>query len=138
MIGDRTSPPALVYRTWGLRASPPLLLLHGFLGCSEDWEQVCQVLSKRFFCIAPDLPGHGMTAFETTRHGSFTPCAQAVKDLLDSLGMTGIPAIGYSMGGRLLLGLAVTAPGLFSRLVLESASPGIEDADARGTRLAVQ
>ena len=52
--------------------------------------------------------------------------------------MCGTPAcIGYSMGGRVALGLAVQQPGRFSRLLIESASPGLGDPAAREARVRV-
>ncbi len=44
--------------------------------------------------------------------------------------------VGYSMGGRLCLQLAVDRPELVTRLVLVSASPGLAEATARAARLA--
>ena len=42
--------------------------------------------------------------------------------------------VGYSMGGRLCLQLALDRPDVVERLVLVSASPGIEDPDERAAR----
>ncbi|MGH9030922.1 MAG: alpha/beta fold hydrolase [Acidimicrobiia bacterium] len=42
--------------------------------------------------------------------------------------------VGYSLGGRLCLRLALERPDLVERLVLVSASPGIADASARAAR----
>jgi 2-succinyl-6-hydroxy-2,4-cyclohexadiene-1-carboxylate synthase len=76
--------------------------------------------------VCVDAPGHGESA--------------AVQlDLVagaDALGRTGGPAtyVGYSMGGRLALHLAVASPELVERLVLVSATAGIEDALERAAR----
>ena len=55
-----------------------------------------------------------------------------------AIGDAGGPAmyVGYSMGGRLCLQLALDHPELVKRLVLVSASPGIADADERAARRA--
>jgi 2-succinyl-6-hydroxy-2,4-cyclohexadiene-1-carboxylate synthase len=44
--------------------------------------------------------------------------------------------VGYSMGGRLCLRLALDRPEIVKALVLVSASPGINDASARAERVA--
>ena len=58
--------------------------------------------------------------------------------LLDALvpAHRAVHVLGYSMGGRAALRLAVAAPGRVSALVLESASPGIDDPDQRALRAA--
>src|SRR3712207_7270654 len=35
------------------------LFRSGFMGSSEDWRDVVAALDERFYCVAPDLPGHG-------------------------------------------------------------------------------
>lgn len=79
--------------------------------------------------VAPDLPGHG------GRDAANTSWDEAVEAVVDSA-RTFQPAtvLGYSMGGRLALGAALRQPALFPRLVLVSASPGIEDDDERQER----
>ena len=48
----------LAYRTWGIRGRPTLVLLHGFLGDSEDWLPLVSLLEEDFYLVAVDLPGH--------------------------------------------------------------------------------
>jgi 2-succinyl-6-hydroxy-2,4-cyclohexadiene-1-carboxylate synthase len=64
--------------------------------------------------------------------------AHAVRDLtavLDALDVERAAVQGYSMGGRLALHFALDAPDRLDALVLESASPGIEDANERAARV---
>jgi 2-succinyl-6-hydroxy-2,4-cyclohexadiene-1-carboxylate synthase len=56
--------------------------------------------------------------------------------VLDAAGVTACPWIGYSMGGRLALAAALMRPERVTRLVLESASPGIESDPERVERRA--
>jgi len=125
----------LTYRTWGDAGRPPLVLLHGFMGCAEDWATIAASLSERWCCIAPDLPGHGDTPFDPDQHGDFGRYAGSVVGLLDELGIELTAAVGYSMGGRLLLYLACTVPGRFGRIVVASASPGLDSAEERAERV---
>ena len=48
----------------GLPASteqPTVLLLHGFLGCAGDWDDISAALALTCRCVSVDLPGHGAT-----------------------------------------------------------------------------
>jgi 2-succinyl-6-hydroxy-2,4-cyclohexadiene-1-carboxylate synthase len=101
------------------------------MGCGSDWEEVASLLAREHYCIAPDLPGHGQTPFDPGRHGTFEDYAGALSELLSALGWAYVDAIGYSMGGRLLLHVAISNPGVFNRVILESVNPGLESESAR-------
>jgi len=120
--------------TWGNPTDPPLLFLHGFMGCAADWESVAQALDSSFYCIAPDLPAHGQSHFDPRIHGDVRRQAVTVTDLLDALGLESVDAVGYSMGGRILLALACAAPQRLGRLVLVSTGAGIADTELREAR----
>lgn len=123
------------YVTAGQQVKPPLLLLHGFLGSHQDFESILPALSQHFYCIVPDLPGHGQTLTEAGGY-DFCEIAQSLCTFLDALGITQTHLLGYSMGGRLALYMTCHFPHRFTRTVLESASPGLQTADARKQRQA--
>ena len=124
----------LYYATAGNAINPPLLLLHGFLGSHLDFAAILPALCEHFYCITPDFPGHGQTL---TAPGSYTfsATAKTLLSLLDYLGIARTHLLGYSMGGRLALYLACCFSERFSRVVLESASPGLKTAAARQQRV---
>lgn len=124
-------PPTLPTRACGRRTQPPILFLHGFLGSSTDWLPVARHLRAAWRCLLADLPGHGRAHFpEQPQLYSFAGAAQAV--------LAGVPQpvhlVGYSMGGRLALLLALQHPELFLSLTLISASPGLPLAAERAAR----
>ncbi len=105
------------------------------MGSGADWAVAISVLDERFFCVAPDLPGHGSSlGLPYPEAYTMEGAAQALLDLLDELEIQSPAIVGYSMGGRLALYLALRYPGKCSALFLESASPGIEEAAERGAR----
>jgi len=125
----------LHYFAEGDPSRPSLLLLHGFLGSYQDFTPLLPTLSRHFYCIAPDLPGHGQTR---TKPGSYTfpQTADALLALLKHLNISQTHLLGYSMGGRLALYLACKFPDSFVRVVVESASPGLKTAEERQRRRA--
>lgn len=86
-------------------AGKPLLLVHGIGGSSRSWQSILDDLAAERDVIAIDLPGHGATpalSGETT----IATLADAVTEFLDENNLTGVDAVGSSMGGRLVLELA--------------------------------
>lgn len=116
---------------------PPLLLLHGFTGSAAGWGPLAAAWAPFFTTLSVDLPGHGRSA-SPAEVAAYTMAA-TVADLVAVLDRKGIPrahVLGYSMGGRVALALAVAHPERIGALVLESASPGLADAGERAARVA--
>lgn len=116
---------------------PALLLLHGFTGTARTWSVQTEAWSGEHRVIAPDLLGHGgseapadPTAYALERQ------ARMLADLLELLEAAPATVVGYSMGARLALVLALEHPGSVARLVLESPSAGISDTAERDARRA--
>jgi 2-succinyl-6-hydroxy-2,4-cyclohexadiene-1-carboxylate synthase len=81
-----------------------------------------------------DLPGHGRHAGDAAPW-RFT--FDAVEAEIAALARgEPVDLVGYSMGGRMALAYAVRNPGQVRRLVLESASPGLETEEERAARRA--
>lgn len=111
----------------------PVVALHGFTGSGANWS--ADLFPPRTQLIAPDLLGHGATESPDNyrRYGIST----AARDLVDLIVRTTTPPVtllGYSMGGRLALDFALHHTEYLSKLVLESASPGIDDEFERMAR----
>ena len=113
----------------------PLLLLHGFTGSSQNWKPLVSALQGEFQVIAPDLLGHGRTdAPDDPGRYAMALAAADLIAILEALAVKPVSLLGYSMGGRLALYLATHYPHYVKRLVLESASPGLELAADRAQR----
>lgn len=111
----------------------PLVMLHGFTGSGLNWQ--VESFAEHFEVIAPDLLGHGES--ESPVHASRYSIRMAAEDIIalcDSLRLEKINLLGYSMGGRLALYLAVHYPQRIHRLILESASPGLKSEAERDER----
>ncbi len=125
------------YTLHGPTDGPRILFLHGFLGRGDDWNEVVAALEPRFRCLTLDLPGHGGTVVEGgLEEYGMESSARAVADLLERLNYAPCLLVGYSMGGRLALYLAAEYPDLFHRVLVESATPGLESEEERASRRA--
>jgi 2-succinyl-6-hydroxy-2,4-cyclohexadiene-1-carboxylate synthase len=118
-------------------SGPGLLLLHGFTGDVTTWDPFVGAggAFDRFTSIRVDVIGHGATDSPDDPERYTMDCAVAdLVAILDHLGMEKVALLGYSMGGRLALHLALAAPERFWAFVIESASPGIRNEEERASR----
>ena len=83
----------------------PLLLIHGLGSSHRSWDLIIDELAAHRDVIAVDLPGSGATP-ELTGEISIRTLADAVTNFLEENDLTGIDAVGSSMGARLVLELA--------------------------------
>ncbi len=115
----------------------PLLLLHGFTGSMENWRPFLPVWQERLRLVLVDIIGHGRSdAPRDPQRYSVEHAANDIVAVLDKLGIANAHVLGYSMGGRLALRLAVDHPERVRTLVLESASPGLRTSEERRQRSA--
>ena len=126
--------PSLGYTLSGDPEAPAVLFLHGFMGRAEDWRGISTGLDGRLFRIAVDLPGHGASLGMSRDRYTMGGAAHSVLEVLDGTGVDRTLVVGYSMGGRLALYLALRHPDRCAGLLLESASPGLESAEERARR----
>lgn len=116
---------------------PALVLLHGFTGSTATWAPHLEELARYHRVVAIDHLGHGLSDApdDPVRYG-IGFASEDVLEVLDLLGIGRASLLGYSMGGRVALSVAIVAPERLSALMLESASPGLSDGDARRARAA--
>lgn len=117
-------------------SGPLLVLLHGFTGSLANWQPHAEAFAAQYQVLTVDLPGHGRTdAPEAPARYAMPQVAADVMALAAQVGQMPAHLLGYSMGGRLALYMAVQNPAQVRSLVLESASPGLADAAAREARI---
>ncbi|MFD1706733.1 2-succinyl-6-hydroxy-2,4-cyclohexadiene-1-carboxylate synthase [Siminovitchia sediminis] len=114
----------------------PVILLHGFTGDHTTWHYLRKALEKSFYVISIDLLGHGQT--DAPMDPKRYEMDQAAKDIIYIMNELRIPKahlLGYSMGGRLALGIAVMYPERLNSLMLESTSPGLKTESEKLARI---
>lgn len=117
-------------------AEARVILLHGFLGDHRDWRAFSKEFVKfrsSFEVLAYDLPGHGLS--KDILPQNWEQLIQSIAADLRSL--RGLPTygVGYSMGGRVLAGLAATDEQLFHKVFFISSHFGLGSDKERLERL---
>jgi 2-succinyl-6-hydroxy-2,4-cyclohexadiene-1-carboxylate synthase len=108
--------------------SVAVILLHGFTHTGRSWDPVVAALGERYRPVAPDIRGHGSAS------GRRPVSLEAVIDDIAALDSGPFTLIGYSMGGRIALHIALALPERVQELLLIGASPGIAHAAERAAR----
>ncbi|MFN8638508.1 MAG: 2-succinyl-6-hydroxy-2,4-cyclohexadiene-1-carboxylate synthase [Dehalococcoidia bacterium] len=123
---------------WGAGAGgPPVVLLHGFTGSASGWAEVASMLAPEFEVNAIDIVGHGQTdAPEDVERYVMRRVVDDLASTLRALGHERATWLGYSMGGRTALQVAVHRPEVVSALILEGGTPGLETEEERTARVA--
>lgn len=114
----------MYYEEYG--AGQPLILLHGFGGCTQNWAPFTESLSAHYRLIVIDLRGHGHS---TNPDNKFThrEAANDVFLLLEKIGIDRFSAMGMSSGGMTLLHMATSQPARIDSMVLISATSHFPD-----------
>lgn len=120
----------------------PWVLFHGFTGRGASWDRVIEALRVEVGTDvevwAPDLPGHGENASVRPEllESFFEATAAWLGEAIESRFGRPVRLAGYSLGGRLALGLAVERPELCAGLVLIGCHAGMDDDEEREDRAA--
>ncbi|WP_138845402.1 4,5:9,10-diseco-3-hydroxy-5,9,17-trioxoandrosta-1(10),2-diene-4-oate hydrolase [Rhodococcus pyridinivorans] len=112
----------LHYHEAGVGNDTTIVLLHGGGPGASSWSNFARnipVLAQRFHVLAVDQPGYGRSDKPTEHPQYFVHSASALKDLLDTLGITDrVHLLGNSLGGGAAVRFALDYPERAGRLVL--------------------
>jgi pimeloyl-ACP methyl ester carboxylesterase len=93
----------LHYVDWGNEGAPPLLLVHGGRDHCRNWDWVAQALRHDYHIIAPDLRGHGDSAWAIGGSYALADFVYDIQHLLKQKHLTPVSIIAHSMGGAISL-----------------------------------
>jgi len=111
----------LFHQDFGGAGKPPLVILHGMLGSSRNWQTTGRELITQFHVMALDLRNHG-----NSPHAASTTYADMMADVLGWLDAQGLPRVtllGHSMGGKVAMLLACRHPERVAGLVVVDIAP---------------
>ncbi len=107
----------LHYADWGNAEAPPLILVHGGRDHCRNWDWVAQVLRKDWHVIAPDLRGHGDSAYSPSGDYSMSAYVYDLAQLIHRQGLAPVRIVAHSLGGNIALRYAGLYPEAVTKLV---------------------
>ena len=113
------------YVDWGNPDAPPLLLVHGGRDHCRNWDWVAQAFRADYHVIAPDLRGHGDSAWSASGHYTMANYIYDLAQLIHQQALAPVSIIAHSLGGNIALRYTGIYPGNVARLVaIEGLGPG--------------
>ena len=92
------------------------MILHGLFGFSDNWQSHAKHFSAYFRVVLLDLRNHGRSEWSNTH--SYEEMASDVAESLYGLGIQKAHFIGHSMGGKVLMHLALSHPNYIDKMVV--------------------
>jgi pimeloyl-ACP methyl ester carboxylesterase len=107
----------LHYVDWGNAEKPLLVLLHGGRDHCRSWDWVAAELRDAYHVVAPDLRGHGDSAWAIGSTYSMIDYVLDVSALLKTLDLFPVTIVAHSLGASVALQYAGIYPDRVARLV---------------------
>ena len=104
-----------------LGSGPPLVLLHGLLGSSDNWHYVAKAFAGRYTVHSVDQRNHGASPHSDTM--DYPLMAADLLEYFETHGFESVLLVGHSMGGKVAMEFALQYPERVEKLVIEDVSP---------------
>jgi len=99
-------------------SGPTLLLLHPGVGWSFMYSDIIQELRGRFRCVAPDLPGFGLSPAAPGYRHTLTGDSRLLERFVQTLGLSGVTLFSHDVTGSIALGVVARRPEWFRAVII--------------------
>lgn len=120
---------------WGDPSAPPIILQHGGRDHARNWDWVAQAFATGHRVIAPDLRGHGDSAWAVDGRYELMDFVEDFAGIVAALDLPPCPIVGHSLGGNVTTRFAGLYPDRVTRLVNIE---GLGDSPDRAARIAAE
>lgn len=117
----------LFYRKYG--SGPPLIILHGLFGSSDNWVTIAKSLSENFTVYLPDQRNHGQSPHSDVH--DYDSMRDDLLELANDLSLKKFFLVGHSMGGKTAISFAIKWPEMLNGLIIADISPFSDAAEKK-------
>lgn len=111
----------LFFREYGQKGNPPIIVLHGLFGSSDNWMPQAKLLSSSYHVFVIDLINHGQSPH--SNDFNYVAMAADLNEFVDDQGLSDAVILGHSMGGKVAMNFALAQPQKLSRLIVVDIAP---------------
>jgi len=97
-------------------SGPPMVILHGLFGISDNWVSMARVLGGQYTVYVPDLRNHGQSPHSTMFN--FNVLEDDLLELTEEYNLENIVLMGHSLGGKTSMYFALHHPQKIKKLVI--------------------
>lgn len=123
----------LFYRKLG--NGPPLIIIHGLYGSSDNWLSIGKALSERHTVFLIDQRNHGQSPHSEVH--DYPSMRDDLEEFMDRHALPKATLIGHSMGGKTAMFFAESSPERVEALVVIDISPVPYGQDGRSSQVMV-
>lgn len=109
----------LYYRELG--QGPPLIILHGLFGMSDNWLTIARRIAEHHTVYIPDQRNHGRSGHDP--QFNYRVLLEDVRELIEKNNLYNIKLIGHSMGGKVAMLYALEYPEQVDKLAIIDIAP---------------
>jgi esterase len=111
----------LFHNSYGSSTLPPLIILHGLLGSSDNWHSLGKRFGERFHTFALDARNHGRSPHSDIF--DYPAMAADVAEFMSRQNIRSASVLGHSMGGKTAALVALLHPDAVDKLVVVDIAP---------------
>ena len=110
----------LFYRKYG-EAGPPLIIVHGLYGASDNWITIAREMSENFEVYILDQRNHGESPHDEVH--TYDAMRGDLEEFMDERGIEKATLMGHSMGGKTVMSFAMSHPERVESLIVVDIAP---------------
>ena len=110
---------SLAFQEYG--KGPPIIILHGLFGSSQNWRSMAERLADRYRVFACDLRNHGASPWADSM--TYQEMADDLETLIDDKGLSSATVLGHSVGGKTAMLVALRHADLIEELIVVDIAP---------------
>jgi esterase len=131
----RVNDLAVHYLEWGKADAPPMVCVHGYTGSADAFNALARHLQDRFHILAPDVRGHGESAWSPVGAYRYEDQAKDLAEFAKRLELEKFVLIGTSMGGIIAMTYAAEHGQRLLGLAINDIGPDAEAGTQRITQM---
>ena len=111
---------------------PPLVILHGLYGSSDNWMTIARNISSHYTVYLPDQRNHGKSPHDDLH--DYQSMSNDLFELVTEYKLGSFFLAGHSMGGKTAVNFALKWPGMINGLAILDISPFTDYASLSASR----